>query len=49
MVYKSLLSAKFMTFSVVLFCELSMYKIKNNGPKTEPCGTPALTLSQVDV
>ena len=48
-VYKSVSSAKFMTFSVVLFCKLLMYTRKNKGPKTEPCGTPVSTFSQVDV
>ena len=48
-VYNSVSSAKFMTFSVVLFCKLLMYTRKNKGPKTKPCGTPVSMFSQVDV
>ena len=48
-VYNSVLSAKFMILSVVLFCKLLMQTRKNKGPETEPCGTPVSTFSKVDV
>ena len=34
----------------IIFLTMSLIKIKkSNGPKIEPCGTPALILCQVEV